>query len=79
MDERRDYTYGTQGLTPYPRSTPVRQQHNFGPDAVLKDAQVLTQGGFKPLSKEEREEAAQIALEAGFSVVVVNKVFPDEP
>ena len=67
MDERRDYTYGPQGLTPYQRNAPVRQQHNFGPDAVLKDAQVLTQGGFKPLSKEEREEAAQIALEAGFS------------
>ena len=28
---------------------------------------MLTQGGFKPLSKEEREEAQRIALEAGFS------------
>ena len=68
MDDRRnDYSYGNTGLTPYARNAPMRQPHSFGPDAVLKDAQVLTQGGFKPLSKEEREEAAQIALEAGFS------------
>lgn len=33
----------------------------------MKGAQVLTQGGFKPLSKEEREEAQRIAMEAGFS------------
>ncbi len=33
----------------------------------MAEAQVLTQGGFKPLSKEEREEAARIAVEAGFS------------
>ncbi len=32
-----------------------------------KDAQVLTPGGFKPLSREEREEAQRIAMEAGFS------------
>ena len=68
MDDRRnEYSYGNTGLTPYARNAPMRQPHSFGPDAVLKDAQVLTQGGFKPLSKEEREEAAQIALEAGFS------------
>ena len=35
--------------------------------AALNGTQVLTQGGFKPLSKEEREEAARIAIEAGFS------------
>ncbi len=34
---------------------------------MVQDAQVLTQSGFKPLSKEEREEAARIAAEAGFS------------
>ena len=34
---------------------------------MVQDAQVLTQSGFKPLSKEEREEAARIAEEAGFS------------
>ena len=32
-----------------------------------KEAQVLTQNGFKPLSREEKEEARRIALEAGFS------------
>ena len=81
MDDRRnDYSYGNTGLTPYARNAPMRQPHSFGPDAVLKDAQVLTQGGFKPLSKEEREEAAQIALEAGFSFegyqVVRREFFP---
>ncbi len=70
MDDRRtDYPYPQQGLAPYQRNAPARPSNyppTFGTDA-LKDAQVLTQGGFKPLSKEEREEAAQIALEAGFS------------
>ena len=70
MDDRRtDYPYPQQGLAPYQRNVPARPanyQPSFGTEA-LKDAQVLTQGGFKPLSKEEREEAAQIALEAGFS------------
>ena len=70
MDDRRtDYPYPQQGLAPYQRNPPARPanyQPSFGTDA-LKDSQVLTQVGFKPLSKEEREEAAQIALEAGFS------------
>lgn len=68
-DRRTDYPYNQQGLSPYQRSSPARPSNyppSFGADA-MKDAQVLTQGGFKPLSKEEREEAAQIALEAGFS------------
>ncbi len=71
MDERRqDYSYGPQGLQPYQmalvnQTLPVYPQP-FAPDAV-KGTQVLTQGGFKPLSREEREEAARIALEAGFS------------
>ena len=34
---------------------------------AMKGTQVLTQGGFKPLSREEREEAARIAVEASFS------------
>ena len=34
---------------------------------IMDGSRVLTQGGFKPLSKEEREEAQRIALEAGFS------------
>ena len=58
MEERKDYPYAPAGLMPYARNVPARPQNAFGPDAVLKDAQVLTQGGFKPLSKEEREEAA---------------------
>lgn len=69
-DRRTDYPYNQQGLSPYQRSSPARPSNyppSFGADA-MKDAQMLTQGGFKPLSKEEREEAAQIALEAGFSL-----------
>ncbi len=71
MDERRqDYPYSPQGLQPYQRA-PVSQPlpiypQPYGVDAV-KGTQVLTQGGFKPLSREEREEAARIAFEAGFS------------
>lgn len=34
---------------------------------VHMGTQILTPGGFKPLTKEERDEAARIALEAGFS------------
>ena len=63
MDERRpDYPYNPrQGL-------PVPAQRSYQPQGVLgKDAQVLTTGGFKPLSKQEREEAQRIALSAGFS------------
>ena len=37
------------------------------PASVMDQAQKLTPTGFKPLSKEEREEAARIAMEAGFS------------
>jgi len=37
------------------------------PASVLDQTQKMTSTGFKPLSKEEREEAARIALEAGFS------------
>ena len=60
MDDRRnDYPYTQQGLMPYARSSPARPT-NFQQDP-MKDTQVLTQGGFKPLSKEEREEAARIA------------------
>ena len=58
------YQYTPQQPMPYQRSftnAPVK-------DVPVKDAQILTtQSGFKPLSKEERDEAARIALEAGFS------------
>ena len=80
MDERRtDYPFNPQASPQYARPAPVLQagypapaQRPFGqpqPFAAspMKEAQVLTQGGFKPLSKEEREEAQRIALEAGFS------------
>ena len=77
MDERKpDYPYTSQGVQPWqiPGNFPIAYQQqtsqgypqSISPDA-LKGTQVLTQGGFKPLSKEEREEAARIALEAGFS------------
>lgn len=36
-------------------------------DKMLEGTQILTGEGFKPLSKQEREEAARIAAEAGFS------------
>ena len=71
MDERRqDYPYAQAGLTPYQRPAqprPAGYPQLYSAENALQDAQVLTQGGFKPLSKEEREEAARIALEAGFS------------
>ena len=75
MDEHRlDYPYGPQGMQAYQRTyspqTPYQQQQvyhpAFGADAVA-GTQILAQGGFKPLSKEEREEAARIAVEAEFS------------
>ena len=83
MDEHRiDYAYPTPSGSSYPRQGMVPRQPSYGrpPQSLaypqqshdktammLKDAQVLTQNGFKPLSKEEREEAARIAAEAGFS------------
>ena len=83
MEERRnDYPYTTAGSIAYPRPGMMPRQPGYGgaPQPVtypqqprdraammVQDAQVLTQSGFKPLSKEEREEAARIAEEAGFS------------
>ena len=81
MDEQRtDYPYITQASKQYPRPAqgslpgayPAPSQRGYtqpyGQQPMLgQDAQVLTQGGFKPLSKEEREEAQRIAVEAGFS------------
>ena len=77
MDDRRnDYNYGTKNSPQYP-TRPVfggpPQGLPYTPNArdqsalVPPGTQVLTQGGFKPLSKEERAEAARIAAEAGFS------------
>ena len=72
MDDRRpDYKYG-QMQRNYQQSQPMpytRPQPIPGamPTNVLDQTQKMTSTGFKPLSKEEREEAARIALEAGFS------------
>ena len=60
MDERRnDFPY--QG---YPH--PPYQQRQM-PSPLPGQSQILTPSGFKPLSRQERDEAARIALEAGFS------------
>ena len=75
MDERRpDYPYSPQGVQPWQRTSgppaPYLPQTAYPQaygDDPLKGTQVLTQGGFKPLSREERAEAARIAMEAGFS------------
>ena len=83
MEERRnDYLYTPAGGSTYSRQgTTTRQPGYGGPPQpavypqqprgraamMVQNAQVLTQNGFKPLSKEEREEAARIAEEAGFS------------
>ena len=75
-DRRNDYIYGPQSGPAYPRQPAVARtfagQQLYGqPKAqgslVPQDTQVLTQTGFKPLTKEERAEAARIAEEAGFS------------
>ena len=75
-DRRNDYIYGPQVGPAYPRQPAVArtfasQQAYAQPRAqaslVPQDTQVLTQNGFKPLTKEERAEAARIAEEAGFS------------
>ncbi len=60
MDERRPvYQYG-QTSRGYQQSKPISA-------TILDQTQKMTPAGFKPLSKEEREEAERIALEAGFS------------
>lgn len=75
MDEQRsDYPYNPQVPPQYPHPAmgmqqtgyPYAQPKNMA-SLIDQDAQVLTQDGFKPLTKEEREEAARIAAEAGFS------------
>lgn len=75
-DRRNDYIYGSKAPGQYPRAPMVPRQGGFGSaapqphsqvPAMIQDAQVLTQTGFKPLTREERAEAARIAEEAGFS------------
>lgn len=77
MENRRnDYMNGSMGQAQYPRASMISRQGNYGNAApqprgqvaaMVQDAQVLTQTGFKPLTREERAEAARIAEEAGFS------------
>ncbi len=72
MDDRKqDYQYG-QLLRTFQQPQPMPYTHQQPltppmPSSVLDQTQKMTSTGFKPLSKEEREEAARIALEAGFS------------
>ena len=40
-------------------------------ETVMDQAELLTSSGFRPLGKQEREEAARIALESGFSLTVI--------
>ena len=63
--------YPPQQRTPYPpvqhQPQPQGQMPGQGMDKMLEGTQILTGEGFKPLSKQEREEAARIAAEANFS------------
>lgn len=58
--------YGQQ-RQPYQtvQQPPMPQVQNV--DSFLEGSHILTGEGFKPLSKQEREDAARIAAEAGFS------------
>ena len=82
MDEHKtEFPYNPQASPQYgyPAQSmqqsvfPSPMQRSFAPasypqqPSMMQGAQVLTPGGFKPLSKEEREEAQRIAMEAGFS------------
>ena len=58
--------YPQQPRQPYPPA-PQGPMPGQGMDKMLEGTQILTGEGFKPLSKQEREEAARIAAEAGFS------------
>jgi len=58
--------YGQQPRQPYPQGQP-QEPVKQSMDSMLDGTQILTGEGFKPLSKQEREIAAQIAAEAGFS------------
>ena len=76
VERRLDYPYGQVQQSGYAQP-PMNRKYASAPaqgyrpapaqSSPLDQTQVLTPGGFKPLSKEEREEAAKIALEAGFS------------
>lgn len=60
------YPYAQQGGMPFSQmSRPVSAPRQ--PDTLLDQTQVLTPGGFKPLSKEERDEMLRVQTETGFS------------
>lgn len=68
-DKRFDYMQGYPAATQQRATTvspyPIPQQAHYG--YPQSEPQILTQGGFKPLSKQEREDAIRIAAEASFS------------
>ena len=82
-DNKYGYPYGGSPYPPrnaggYPTQYPQQPRQAYPPmpqgqmpgqamDKMLEGTQILTGEGFKPLSKQEREEAARIAAEAGFS------------
>lgn len=59
-------SYGSQRPT-YQTVQPPPMPQVQNVDSFLEGSQILTGEGFKPLSKQEREDAARIAAEAGFS------------
>ena len=76
MEERRPDTLYPKEIQPWQRTVGPPAIYQQAPSQgyplargtdALAGSQVLTQGGFKPLSKAERAEAARIAMEAGFS------------
>lgn len=80
-DRRNDHSYGLNNGSQYHRQQAPQRQNAYSREGhplpyqqpgsqtamVPQGTQVLTQSGFKPLTREEREEAARIAAEAGFS------------
>ena len=66
LDENKNtYMFGNYSQGVLPLTSEIKS--NAKENTVFPNAQVLTTDGFKPLSKEERDEAARIAAEAGFS------------
>ena len=73
-DRKNEYPRSFAGDSPYMRPPMLSRQPGYGSTPQSQNAlavqgsQVLTQDGFKPLSREERAEAARIAAEASFSL-----------
>ena len=60
-------SFGQQRIPYQQPQQSIPMQPTSGMEGYLEGAQILTGEGFKPLSKQEREEAARIAAEAGFT------------